>query len=122
MLNTAPDGQLHGIRVMWRINIQYIDCQYILRVELNENEVGRDVGNRSTDKSVDFDNEQLDCNREYRPRVRRSLSGIEIYNFDYGIPVFYGGNLTIKFMTMVHTIAKFVWLVLITDYNFIVYT
>ena len=97
MLITALDGELLGIRVMWRIKSEYLGCQFTsLRVELNDNEIGRDISDVSTD-TAEFDNEQLDCNRQYRPRVRRrSLSQIE--SVENGIPVFYGGNSMINIL------------------------
>ena len=44
MVNTAPDGELLGIRVTWRIKSEYSGCQFTsLRVELNNGEVGKDI-------------------------------------------------------------------------------
>ena len=60
MVITVHDGELCGIRVMWRIKSEYIDCRLTLRVELNDNEIGRDISDISTD-TAEFDNEQLDC-------------------------------------------------------------
>ena len=121
MLITAHDGELLGIRVMWRIKHEYIDCQFTtLRVELNDNEIGRDITDTSTD-TAEFDNGQLDCNRQYRLRVQGSLSQIE--NVENGIPVFYGGNSMINILnhaymhTLYCTPAKLVWLVL-TSYTY----
>ena len=97
--------ELRGIRVEWRIKSEYTECQFAtLRVELNGNEIGRDISDTSTD-TAEFDNEQFDCNRQHRPRVRRSLSGIE--NVENGIPVFYGGNSTIKILNhaYMHTLV-----------------
>ena len=68
MLITAPDGELLGIRVEWRIKPQYLGCQFTtLRVELSPGQVGRDIS--VTDRTADFNNEQLDCNTQYTPKV-----------------------------------------------------
>ena len=103
MLNTTPDGELLGIRVMWRIKTEYLGCQFTtLRVELNDNEIGRDISDRRTDKTADFIKEHLDCNREYRPRVRAVLS--RMYGIiDNGIPLFYGGNSMISIHACTYT-------------------
>ena len=48
MLLSAPDGELLGIRVEWRIKPQYFGCQFTtLRVELNDNEVGKTSASRT---------------------------------------------------------------------------
>ena len=79
---------LLGIRVMWSIKSEYLDCQFItLRVELNVGEFVKDIN--ATDRSADFFSNHLDCNRQYRPRVRAVLS--ERFRTDDGISVFYGG-------------------------------
>ena len=89
MLNTAPDGELLGIRVTWRIRSEYSGCQFTsLRVELNTNEVGKDIS--ITDGIADFNNGQLDCNRLYTPRVRAThVSPVFTTITDDGIPVHY---------------------------------
>ena len=96
MLNTAPDGELLGIRVIWRIKSEYSGCQFTsLRVELNNNdsEVGKDIS--ITDGIADFNNEQLECNTLYTPRVRaiilyiNILPGLSTTITDNGIPVHY---------------------------------
>ena len=62
MLFTASDGEL-GIRVMWSVKPEYQDCQFTtLRVELNDNEIGKDISVYETFK--DF-SEALDYNRHY---------------------------------------------------------
>ena len=46
-----------------------------------------------TDTIADFNNEQLDCNVEYIPRVRAVLSGnIAVDKSDDSIAVFYRGK------------------------------
>ena len=89
MLNAAPDGELLGIRVTWRIKSEYSGCQFTsLRVELNNNKVGKDIS--ITDGIADFNNEQLDCNRFYTPRVRAThVSPGFTTVTDDGIPVNY---------------------------------
>ena len=79
---------LLGIRVMWSIKPEYLGCQFTtLRVELNVGEFVKDIN--ATDRSADFFSNRLDCNRQYRPRVRAVLSG---FRTDYGSSVFYGGK------------------------------
>ena len=99
VLIKAPDGELLGIRVMWRIKSEYLDCQFTsLRVELYisgpEAEVGKDIS--VSDRTVDFSSDHLDCNEEYTPRMRavHDSSGIFITQItDNGIPVVYrSGN------------------------------
>ena len=80
---------LLGIRVMWSIKPEYLGCQFTtLRVELNVAEFVKDIN--VTDRSADFFSDRLDCNRQYRPRVRAVLS--EMIKTDDGTPVFYGGK------------------------------
>ena len=43
MVITTPDGELCGIRVMWRIKYEFLQCQFTLTIELNDNEIGRDI-------------------------------------------------------------------------------
>ena len=99
MLNTAPDGELLGIRVTWRIKSEYLGCQFTsLRVELNNNEVGKDIS--ITDGIADFNNEQLDCNRLYTPRVRAThVSPYSTTITDDGIPVHYSNKFIIHACT-----------------------
>ena len=87
-LITATDGvSLHGIRVLWTIRSRYFNCQFSsLRVELNSGELGEDI--TVSDNSAEFLN--LDCNRQYRPRVRAIVSHITIEG--YGTQLFYGGS------------------------------
>ena len=63
----ANDGvSLHGIRVSWTIKSKYSNCMFVsLRVDLNSGEVGKDI--TFSDNSAEFLN--LDCNRQYTPRV-----------------------------------------------------
>ena len=93
MLNTAPDGELLGIRVTWRIKSEYSGCQFTsLRVELNNGKVGKDI-NDLTDGVANFNNEQLDCNRLYTPRVRAThVSPVFTTITDDGIPVHYSSK------------------------------
>ena len=80
---------LLGIRVMWSIKPEYLGCQFTtLKVELNNGEFGRNIN--VTDRSADFFSNRLDCNRQYRPRVRAVLSGR--FRTEDGISVFYGGK------------------------------
>ena len=82
VLIKAPDGELLGIRVTWRINSEYLDCQFTaLRVELYisgpEAEVGKDIS--VSNRTVDFSSDHLDCNERYTPRVRASTCFIYFY-------------------------------------------
>ena len=71
----GADGvSLLGIRVMWSIKPEYLGCQFTsLKVELNNGEIVKDIN--VTDRSAEFFSDRLDCNRQYRPRVRAILSG-----------------------------------------------
>ena len=74
---------------MWSIKPEYLGCQFTsLKVELNTGELGKDIN--VTDRSADFFSNRLDCNRQYRPRVRAVLSGG--FRTDAGSSVFYGGK------------------------------
>ena len=86
-LITATDGvSLHGIRVLWTIKSEYLNCQFSsLRVELNPGELGKDI--TVNDNSAEFLN--LHCNRQYTPRVRATVRGIEVK--DDGTKLLYGG-------------------------------
>ena len=69
MLITAPGGELLDIRVEWSIKSEYLGYQFTtIRVELNPGQVGRDICVH--DSTVDFNDEQLDCNTQYTPKVR----------------------------------------------------
>ena len=85
---------LLGIRVLWTIKSEHLNCQFtFLRVELNSGERGRDitVNDSSADFSADFYN--LDCNRQYTPKVRGTAGGIG--RSDIGnIMVVFGSKLT----------------------------
>ena len=84
----ANDGvTLHGIRVSWTIKSKYSNCIYVSpRVDLNSGEVGKDI--TFSDNSAEFLN--LDCNRQYTPRVGATVS--HTYISDNGNQLFYGGN------------------------------
>ena len=91
MLIKALDEELIDIRVMWSIKTEYSGCVFtLLRVELNNGElVSKDI-NDVTDGVADFNNEQLDCNRLYTPRVRATHASTTIT--DGGIPVRYSSK------------------------------
>ena len=85
-LFTASDGEL-GIRMMWSIKHEHRDCQFAtLRVELN-NEVGKDISVDETFKDFSEARDNLDCNRQYTPRVTASFSGLS--RSDSGAMLFY---------------------------------
>ena len=75
---------LLGVRVLWRIKSEYLNCQFTsLRVQLNSIQQ-TDV--TINDSSADFYN--LDCNTWYIPRVR----GVSAAAYtDVGDRLFYGG-------------------------------
>ena len=80
---------LLGIRVNWTIKSEYLNCQFSsLRVELNSGERTKDI--TVNDTSADFYN--LDCNRQYTPKVRGTSGGIS--SSDIGNMVFFGSKLT----------------------------
>ena len=96
-LNTASDGQfLFGIRVEWKIKSEYLGCQFTtLRVELNPGQDGRDIS--VSERTVDFNNEQLDCNTHYTPRMRAVITVKAntvniISKTEDGASLFYGGK------------------------------
>ena len=91
MLLTAPDGELLGIRVEWSIKSEYLSCQFTtLRVELNNNEVGKNISVNETFK--DFSSaDHLDCNRKYRPGVRAGAP--EVSRTDRGATLSYVGKI-----------------------------
>ena len=88
LINATDGVTLLGIRVLWTIKHQYLNCQYSsLRVELNPGELGKDI--TVSNNSAECLN--LDCNRQYKPRVR----AIKVFYFDishYGSQLFYGGT------------------------------
>ena len=96
MLITASDGELLGIRVEWSIKDQYLSCQFdTLRVELNSGQVGKDIS--VDDRLADFNNEQLDCNTQYIPRVKAVItlttSTVSVISqTDDGASLIYGGK------------------------------
>ena len=86
----ANDGvSLHGIRVSWTIKSKYSNCTFVSpRVDLifNSGEVRKNI--TVNDNSAEFLN--LDCNRQYTPRVGATIS--YTYISDNGNQLFYGGN------------------------------
>ena len=91
MLITAPGGELLGIRVEWRIKPQFLICQFTtLRVELSHGQIGKDIS--VDDRTVDFSNEQLDCNTQYTPRVRGVITVTTVAVTDDGASLFYRGK------------------------------
>ena len=89
MLITAPDGEFLGIRVEWSIKSEFSHCQFTtLRVELNNNEVGKDIN--ISDGVAHFSVDHLQCNRKYTPRVRAVFS--QTVKMDDGAPLNYGGD------------------------------
>ena len=99
MVNTAPGGELLGIRVTWRIKSEYLGCRFtFLKVELYISgpvaEVGKDIS--VSDRTVNFSSDHLDCNEEYTPRVTAVyLSTSTVTVTDNGVQVIYRGNLFI---------------------------
>ena len=106
MLLSDPNGALLGIRVRWTINSSYIGCQFsTLRVELNDNEVGKNVSVNETVKDF-LAADRLDCNREYRPGVKATTSAAS--RTDYGAPLFYSGKCNnLLFTTRLVGLARF---------------
>ena len=94
-----PDGALLGIRVRWSINSSYLGCQFsTLRVELNDNEIGKNVNVNESFKDF-LGADRLNCNREYKPRVKAIViasSATMVSNTDYGAPLFYGSKCIIN--------------------------
>ena len=92
MLITAPDGELLGIRVEWRIKPEYLGCQFTtLRVELNNGLFGKDIN--VNDSVASFPSDHLQCNTQYRPRIRAVIS--QTRKDYHGALLFYSGK-TIK--------------------------
>ena len=84
------DGvSLLGIRVLWTIKSEYLNCSFTsLRVQLNSGERNRDI--TVNDSSADLYN--LDCNKQYTPKVRGIVVGVG--TSDIGNMVFFGSKLT----------------------------
>ena len=92
ILITAPDGELLGVRVEWSIKPEYLGCLFItLRVELNHGQVGRDIS--VDDRTSDFNNDQLNCNTQYTPRLRAVITESQIDKTVSGDPLLYRGKL-----------------------------
>ena len=91
MLITSSDGELLGIRVEWSIKPEHLNCQFAtLRVELNDNEVGKDIGVNETFKDFSEAGDHFICNRLYTPRVRAISSGVPRARTESGAALFYG--------------------------------
>ena len=94
LITVNDGGSLLGIRVLWTIKSEYLNCQFSnLRVELNPGQHSRDI--TVNDRSADFYN--LTCNEQYTPRVTAVVSGIQIQ--DIGHRLLYGG---LTFMLLFH--------------------
>ena len=90
ILITTFDGEL-GIRVKWSIKPEHQDCQFTtLRVELNENEISKDISVHETFKDFSEAHGDLDCNRQYTPRVTASFS--DFSKSDSGATLFYSSK------------------------------
>ena len=97
MLITTSDGEL-GIRVMWSIKPEHQDCQFAtLGVELNDNEVGKNISVHETFQDFSEASDHLGCNREYTPRVRAVNSGIPRARTESGATLFYGSKAHIQY-------------------------
>ena len=85
-LITGDDGvSLLGIRVLWRIKSEYLNCQLSnLRIELNPGQHRRDI--TVSDSIADFYN--LTCNQLYTPKMTATVIGIQIQ--DIGNMLLYG--------------------------------
>ena len=93
MLITGSDGEFLGIRVMWSIKPEYLNCQFsILRVELNDNEVGKDISVNEAFKDFSEAGDHLDCNRQYTPRVKATSSGVPRDRIESGAALFYASK------------------------------
>ena len=121
MVNTAPGGELLGVRVTWRIKSEYLGCRFTaLRVELHISgpvaEVGKDIS--VSDRTVDFSSDHLDCNEQYTPRVRAvhvsSTSTTTVT--DNGVQVIYRGNLRL----FIHTPPFCVQQLTLLDDNYMI--
>ena len=86
------------------IKSEYLGCQFTtLKVELYISgpvaDVGKDIS--VSDGTVDFFNEQLNCNTLYTPRVRVVYVNVHtVIVTDNGIPVIYGGLFTPPFCAL----------------------
>ena len=98
-----PQSNLQNLHLEWLISLKQVlrdmvswdqsavgnkvlYCQYSsLRFELNSGEVSKDI--TVSDNSAEFLN--LDCNSQYRPKVRAVFSYIAI-EIDFGTQLFYG--------------------------------
>ena len=90
MLFNASDGKL-GFKVMGSIKPEHSDCQFTtLRVELNNNEVGKDISVHETFKDFSESHDDLDCNRHYIPKVTASFSNFS--KSDSGAMLLYGSK------------------------------
>ena len=98
MLFNTSDGEL-GIRVMWSIKSEHLDCQFAtLRIELNGNEVGKNISINETFKDFSETSDRLDCNRWYTPRVTAINSRIIRIKIDSGATLFYGSKTQTTFL------------------------
>ena len=98
MLFTTSDGEL-GIRVMWSIKPEHLDCQFAtLRIELNGNEVGKNININETFKDFSETSDRLDCNRWYTPSVKATDSGIIRIKTEPGATLFYGSKTQTAFV------------------------
>ena len=121
MVTTAPDGELLGVRVTWRIKSEYLGCRFTtLRVELYISgpvaEVGKNIS--VSDRTVDFSSDHLDCNEQYTPRVRavHVLSTSTTTVTDNGVQVVYRGNLRL----FIHTPPFCVQQLILLDDNYMI--
>ena len=92
MLFNVYDGKL-GIRVRWSIKPEHQDCQFTtLRVELNDNEVGKDISVHETFKDFTEAHDDLDCNRHYTLKVTATFS--DFFKSDSGAMLLYRSKTT----------------------------
>ena len=78
---------LLGIRVLWTIKFEYLNCQFSTpRVELDPDRHRKDI--TVSNSSADFYN--LNYNKEYTPIVIMKVSEVAIP--DYGDSLLFGGN------------------------------
>ena len=86
----ANDGvSLHGIRVSWTIKSKYSNCTFVspnVDLVFNSRKIRKNI--TVSDNSAEFHN--LDCNRQYTPKVGATIS--HTYISDNGNQLFYGGN------------------------------
>ena len=82
MVITAPDGELLGIRVMWRIKSEYLGCHFTtLRVKLYINsghqqaaEISKDIS--VSNRTADFVNEQFDSMHGIHQESELCITGL----------------------------------------------